>query len=178
MIIPKCKTCGLGGKERDFYDSINTYCKDHWKDRVKANREINSDYYKNYERGKAHLPHRILSRGFKNNGVIGLYCVIPKNHPCVGDYSTKMAYYYRNRNRCLDTGEEYRKRYPNKRNAHNKTTSAIKSGKLVKQPCVVCKATKNIHAHHGDYNKPLIVDWLCASCHSLWHRDNGEALNP
>jgi hypothetical protein len=36
--------------------------------------------------------------------------------------------------------------------------------------CLVCgdKSTK-LEAHHHDYNFPLQVEWLCASCHSWFH---------
>ena len=67
---------------------------------------------------------------------------------------------------------------PNKYRAHNITGSAIRNGKLFKEPCEKCGSEDNIHAHHDDYSKPLNVRWLCCSCHNKWHRDNGEALNP
>ena len=44
---------------------------------------------------------------------------------------------------------------------------AIKSGRLKKQPCIVCGA--KAEAHHSDYSKPLDVDWLCRKHHALWH---------
>jgi len=71
----------------------------------------------------------------------------------------------------------FREKYPNKYNAHRKVGYAIKSGNLHKEPCEVCGTTKNIHAHHDDYAKPLNVRWLCAVHHSEWHKNNGEGLN-
>ena len=56
-------------------------------------------------------------------------------------------------------------------NAHVLTTSAIASGRLVRQPCEKCGEPK-ADAHHDDYNKPLAVRWLCRSCHSAWHGAN------
>lgn len=41
---------------------------------------------------------------------------------------------------------------------------AIKAGKLIRQPCQVCKALPT-EAHHEDYNRPLDVIWLCKVHH-------------
>lgn len=51
---------------------------------------------------------------------------------------------------------------------------AIKSGKVIRMPCVVCGDPKS-QGHHPDYNKPLEVDWLCALHHKQEHeRTNNE----
>jgi len=73
---------------------------------------------------------------------------------------------------------EYRARYPLKYKATSMVDNAIRGGKLFREPCEKCGATKNIHGHHDDYTKPLNVRWLCAAHHRQWHVDNGEALNP
>jgi len=64
-----------------------------------------------------------------------------------------------------------------KRAAHIMVGNAIRDGKLTVLPCEVCFSTHGIHGHHDDYSRPLDVRWLCTTCHSLWHRDNGEGLN-
>lgn len=46
-----------------------------------------------------------------------------------------------------------------------KVTRAVKSGRLVKQPCEVCGLTA-VQAHHDDYSKPLDVRWLCITHHA------------
>lgn len=48
------------------------------------------------------------------------------------------------------------------------THRAIKAGKLIKQPCEQCGNVK-VQAHHRDYDKPLDVMWLCATCHRHIH---------
>ncbi len=47
----------------------------------------------------------------------------------------------------------------------------IKSGKVVRGPCVVCGAEKT-HGHHTDYSKPLDVTWLCKEHHDDVHYPN------
>ena len=72
----------------------------------------------------------------------------------------------------------YRAKYPNKYKAHNMVNNAIRDGRLHQECCELCDKEEGCHAHHNDYAKPLNVKWLCAACHSQWHRDNGEAKNP
>jgi hypothetical protein len=58
---------------------------------------------------------------------------------------------------------------PEKRLARRITRDAIKSGKLVRGPCVVCGKTDYVEAHHTDYSKPLEVQWLCYEHHLEAH---------
>ena len=58
----------------------------------------------------------------------------------------------------------------------SKTAVAIRTGRLVPQPCEVCGTTKRlangqrgVHAHHDDYSQPLSVRWLCPKHHKAWH---------
>jgi ribosomal protein S27AE len=54
--------------------------------------------------------------------------------------------------------------------AHNAVTRAVRSGKLVRQPCERCGEIKSL-AHHEDYDKPLEVVWLCQPCHKQRHKE-------
>lgn len=45
---------------------------------------------------------------------------------------------------------------------------AVKTGKLVRQPCEVCGKVRT-DGHHPDYNKPLSVQWLCRKHHLELH---------
>ena len=47
-----CKVCAVTDKNGEFYASINTYCKEHWREKVKANRKANADYYNAYDRAR------------------------------------------------------------------------------------------------------------------------------
>lgn len=69
------------------------------------------------------------------------------------------------------TVQDYRKRHPKRYKATNAVNNALRDGKLKRQPCEVCQATKAV-AHHDDYNFPLQVRWLCQPCHKDWHKNN------
>ncbi len=51
---------------------------------------------------------------------------------------------------------------------HKRVAKAIKSGRLVRLPCVVCDDPKS-NGHHEDYSKPFDVIWLCRSHHVQLH---------
>lgn len=53
--------------------------------------------------------------------------------------------------------------------AHSAVSRAIRSGTLVRQPCVMCGDVKSV-GHHEDYDKPLEVVWLCQACHVRHHQ--------
>jgi len=54
--------------------------------------------------------------------------------------------------------------------AHSIVAKAVRSGTLVRQPCVRCGESKVI-AHHEDYDNPLVVMWLCQPCHKKRHKE-------
>ncbi len=58
---------------------------------------------------------------------------------------------------------------PEARKAHMIVHNAVRSGKLIRQPCSICGDTYRIHAHHKDYSKPLEVEWFCAKHHQRYH---------
>lgn len=57
---------------------------------------------------------------------------------------------------------------PVKIHARAAVSAAIRSGELVRQPCVKCGGRGT--AHHHDYSKPLDVVWLCVRHHAEEHR--------
>lgn len=64
----------------------------------------------------------------------------------------------------------YRSLHQERYHAHVAVTNAVRDGKLVKQPCIICNAA-NAEAHHHDYSKPLDVTWLCPVHHRRLHND-------
>lgn len=64
-----------------------------------------------------------------------------------------------------------KKRYqqdPTKFNAVSALGNAVRSGRVVKNPCIKCGDEK-VQGHHFDYNKPLDVIWLCMKHHRIEH---------
>ena len=74
----------------------------------------------------------------------------------------------------LETQRRRRANNPEKYRVHSRVHKAIRSGRLVPQPCEVCKTTIRVQAHHDDYSKPLDVRWLCFQHHREHH---GQTVN-
>ena len=64
--------------------------------------------------------------------------------------------------------------YSGRNSVRQKTRRAVANGILEKKPCENCGNPK-AEIHHYDYNKPMLVSWLCKKCHAEWHRNN-EAI--
>ncbi len=64
--------------------------------------------------------------------------------------------------------------------AQNLLETAVERGVIERViTCEECGAVgkmkdgrNKVQAHHGDYNKPLEVTWLCQKCHHTWHKQN------
>ena len=67
---------------------------------------------------------------------------------------------------------EWQRAHPEADRAHQRVNSALKTGRLTKQPCSKCGSVKGVEAHHEDYNQPLTVTWLCGPCHQSLHVAN------
>lgn len=59
-----------------------------------------------------------------------------------------------------------------KQNARVILNYHVKVGHITKPKiCSICLSKTTIYAHHNDYDFPLIVEWLCSSCHAERHND-------
>jgi hypothetical protein len=67
--------------------------------------------------------------------------------------------------RARDRARGMRETDPRKIKARN----AARQLRKEPQPCEVC-GKQPAEAHHGDYNKPLEVRWLCKTHHAMLHR--------
>jgi len=182
MKSKSCFKCNTKKPLTDFYkhpmmaDGHVNKCKECNKKDVRQNYQDNHDHFQKYERSRAHLPHRIKARGYA--GKIGNYCIIPSSHQAHSGRKAdaKFCFIPSSHQSARSNPNAYRLRNPKKARATGKVHYAIKSGKLIRQPCEVCSTTENIHAHHCDYDKPLDVMWLCQKHHSDWHKNHGEII--
>ena len=64
--------------------------------------------------------------------------------------------------------EAWRERNPQKYWAHSALRSGLRRGLVRRQPCEVC-GEHDTEAHHPDYDRPLVVQWLCRLHHKQVH---------
>tara|TARA_R110000796_G_scaffold214800_1_gene330787 strand:+ start:37515 stop:38000 length:486 start_codon:yes stop_codon:yes gene_type:complete len=141
-------------KHSGMADGRLNKCKNCNKKDVSKNYRANIDHYKEYEKARAGLPHRVDARK---------------------DYSlTEEGKKTGNKAK-----REWTARNPIKRMASQIVNNAVRNGTIKKQDhCESCKAVPiRLHGHHDDYAYPLVVQWLCPGCHNKWHKINGEGLN-
>lgn len=127
-------------------------CKECTKQYEKDRRASKPARLMEYEKSRSNLPHRVEARN--------RYAKTPE-----GRLARDRAVKAQNRRR------------PIQRAARIQVGNALRSGKLVKQPCEVCGEIK-VHGHHDDYSKPLDVRWLCTTHHAAWHRANTPLCPP
>lgn len=148
MITKKCTTCGeIKSISDEFYKSNKSHCKECVKARVRKNRAVKIDYYREFDKRRASLPHRVAAReAYKKTD--------------------------RGKETLNRSKQAWSKRNKPKRQAQGLVAYYLRAGKLTREPCEICGSTKRIHAHHDDYSKPLEVRWLCPKHHSEWHKHN------
>lgn len=154
MKMKRCISCGKKKRSDSFYrhagmaDGFLNKCKECTKASVKKNRDANIDYYREYDRARANAPHRVSSREAYMQTMAG-----------------KISH--------SEATKRWRERNALARAAHVIFNSAIRAGEVSRPSrCSKCNAECIPHGHHDDYTKPLKVRWLCASCHTLWHKEN------
>jgi hypothetical protein len=149
----RCFKCGSEKPLSDFYrhskmaDGHLNKCKDCTRADVQGNRANRLDYYREYDRRRADLPHRVKMREEYTQTERG------KAATAAG----KAA---------LDSRNKDKKR------AHLSVKRALFSGAIDKpSSCSCCGASGvRIEGHHPDYTKPLDVIWLCSPCHKAEHK--------
>lgn len=151
-----CRQCEQDVRRADFYrhpktaDKLQAVCKSCHRANVRKHRAENVEYYREFDRQRANLPHRVAARE--------AYAQTPQGREKASQ--AKRAFVARN---------------PAKRAAHIAVSNALRDGKLARQPCEVCGNPKS-QAHHDDYGKPLDVRWLCTTHHADWHKHNDPVV--
>ena len=151
MKMKTCFKCGIEKPLDDFYkhpamaDGHLNKCKECNKKDVRQNYRKNIKHYREYEKTRAMLPHRVAARD--------------------AYYKTEAGIESRKK-----TLARYAEKYPEKESAHRRTYAAILSGELIRESCQIC-GNKKVEAHHPDYSRPLDVIWLCSKCHHKWHKE-------
>lgn len=138
-----CNTCSIE-KDESFYYANTKRCKECTKEKVKANRLANLDYYQSYDRNRPNKDERAKQSAEYNKTEKGKE---------VRKKATK----------------NYRKDKVRSQ-AHFDLNNAVKYGKILKpSSCQNCGIDCNPHGHHDDYSKALDVRWLCNKCHTDFH---------
>lgn len=123
-------------------------CKECTKCDTKRNYKNNLDYYRNYDKSRAKLKHRVDAK--KEYSLTS-----------AGKKSKKKA------------SIKYRDKYPKAYKSKIAYGNALRRGDIIRDSkCEECQSEKRIEGHHDDYDHPLIVRWLCCTCHNKWHRCN------
>lgn len=158
--MKNCFKCNIEKDLQEFYkhkgmaDGHLNKCKDCAKKDSTNNRNNNIDYYKDYERTRAMLPHRVEKRKIyskTDRGIISL----------------------------KRTKENWLENNKNKRLAHVIVNNALRSGKIIKSnKCQLCgNGSGRLEGHHYDYSDPVSVTWLCSKCHRLFHKTSTLSNN-
>lgn|SRR3990167_9205851 len=151
MALKPCLSCRQIKTISEYYkhpamtDGHLGKCKECCKRDARNNRATNLDYYIEYDKQRAMLPHRVEARKRYINTKRGKQL----------SNAAKKRWRAKNGDRCA---------------AHTILRNAVKYGKINKMPCEVCGSKIRIHGHHEDYSKPLDVKWLCSKHHTEIHK--------
>lgn len=151
-----CIRCGEVKPYSEYYvhkqmsDGYLGRCKDCHKSEMRRNRAENADYYRAYDAYRFKEQPQVRERHKR-------YQATEAGIESIRKSTAKFI-----------------QENPEKRLAHRMVQNAVRSGVLKKPTeCPVCgefKPSRQIHAHHHDYAKPLDIEWMCAQCHTNLHR--------
>ena len=137
-------------------------CKQCTKDDTVKNYAANKDYYKNYDRLRAMLPHRVEMRK--------RYAATPNGRKIIDECRNRYSESPEGKEKIRESRLKWVSNNAEKRAAHIKKGNAVRDGKILPvSVCSKCGVDGRIEAHHPDYTKPLDVVWLCRSCHLAEH---------
>ena len=139
-------------KHSKMADGHVNKCKECNKKDVSANYREHIDHYKQYEKSRMYIEHRVKARA---------------------DYAqTESCKKVRKK-----ATKNFREKNPIKLATHGMVNYALLKKRLLRPDlCSNCNIECIPDAHHCDYALPLEVTWLCRQCHNDWHKVN-TALN-
>jgi hypothetical protein len=117
-------------------------CKECTKADARKNIMEKREYYRQYDKARASMPHRVSARKAYRKTAEGKKAV-------------------------ANAHKRYKSRFPGRWAAQKIVGNAIRDHKLIKQPCFICG--DKAEAHHPDYSRPLDVVWLCNRHHREAH---------
>lgn len=131
--------------DMEYYSSNKNTCKECIKSRVKQNRANNIEHYREFDRLRGKLEHRVQAR---------------KEYRGTEEY----------RKRHADANKRYAQKYPLRDIARTMLRNAVRDGKVTPWPkCALPCCDGKREAHHPDYDRPLEVVWLCDRHHKDAH---------
>ena len=144
----ECVRCFIEKDCSSFYANDRT-CKKCRCFLVRENRKENIEHYREFDRQRNMLPHRVSARAAYQKTDAGRASVA------------------KSKKKWLESNAD-------KRAAHVILGNAVRSGRINKlDNCPICwKIGVRIHGHHDDYAKPLEVRWCCSKCHRKIHDDS------
>lgn len=154
MAEKSCICCGELKPLTEYYkhpkmaDGHLGKCKECQKASARGNRAKKVEYYRDYDRSRNTLPHRVECRKAYNKTERGksVHSKACSNYIC---------------------------KHPQARAAHVIVGNAVRDGILIRpQAYESCGSIGRIEGHHDDYTKPLSVTWFCVTCHKEWHKNN------
>ncbi len=152
----KCRLCELTKVIADFYKHPNmaggydSKCKECAKSMIRANRAANVERYREFDRKRANLPHRIEAR-----------------EEYAKTEAAKVAH--------ARAGKKWVTKNSDRKAATVMVNNAVRDGRLIKLPCEVC-GKADVQAHHPSYALPLVVTWLCPTHHAQLHKEHRAHL--
>lgn len=155
-----CFKCGLPKHLTEFYkhpemaDGRLGKCKLCTRLDTIVNRRMNLNYYRQYDRDRSSLPHRVEAREIYQKGV--------------------------GRPKCDAAKRRWSERNPRKRKAQKAFHNAQRHDpSLAPQPCERCGANDLVHGHHENYDFPYRVNWLCPKHHKERHAEmRNQGIEP
>lgn len=157
-----CKLCSATSDKVEFYKGVTSRCKECHKQKVRENRANNPEMHRTYDAYRFQCDPKVRARHKK-------YQATPAGHASMKKARDKWV--ANNPHIIKAAHSKWLEENPEKRAAHISVGNAVRDGRLFKpDACEECGATSRLDGHHEDYSQPLVVKWLCRTCHTAVHK--------